>query len=431
MRTTAELIEHKRDGGTLEAAEIRSLLEGAVDGSVKDYQLTAFMMAVYFQGMTDPELADFTLAMIESGDQLNIESSLPIVDKHSTGGVGDKISIPLAPLVACCDIAVPMMSGRGLGHTGGTLDKLEAIPGMRTDLPPDEFAALVTKNGAAFAGQSERVVPADRRLYALRDTSGTVPSIPLISASIMSKKLSEGLDALVLDIKVGRGAFMKTDDQARDLAGRMIAIGDAHEVEVRAFLTTMDQPLGYEVGNANEVRESIDVLRGDGPPDVTELVLTLGAAMLNAGGVNDGEGVLKRAIRSGAALEKLTTMIEAQGGDPGVIEDPTLLPISSETASILAEEDGYVTAIDSYELGMAGVELGAGRRTTEDAIDPGAGISLTAKVGASVVAGDVLATLSASTDARLASGTARAATAFTIAGHPPDVAPLVREEISR
>ena len=430
MRTTSELIAHKRDGNALSSAEIAAFLEGAVDGSVPEYQISAMLMAIYFSGMADDELAAFTLAMIESGDRLQITTDRKLVDKHSTGGVGDKISIPLAPLVASCGAAIPMMSGRGLGHTGGTLDKLESIPGFSPDFTPSEFSSIVERTGCIIAGQSDRIVPADRLLYRLRDTTATVASVPLIASSIMSKKMAEGLDALVLDIKVGLGAFMKTDDEARQLARTMIRIGSAHGVEVRVFLTSMDQPLGFEVGNANEIRESIAVLKGDGPADVTTLVHTFGIAMLQAAGIGDAARCVTEAIASGRALERFGDMVEAQGGDPAAVYDPTLLPTSAHTGAVHARDSGIVTGLDAYAVGMAGVDLGAGRETAEDMIDHGAGITLAAKIGTEVEAGQALATVGSADPGTLAAALERLEGAYTIADDPPELSDLVREEIT-
>jgi len=430
LRTTSELIAHKRDGNALAPAELRTFLTGAVDGSVADYQVSAMLMAIYFQGMTSGELAAFTAAMIESGDRLEIGGPRQLVDKHSTGGVGDKISIPLAPLVAACGPAVPMISGRGLGHTGGTLDKLESIPGFRTDFTSSEFSTIVERTGCIIAGQSDRIVPADRVLYRLRDTTATVASVPLIASSIMSKKLAEGLDALVLDIKVGLGAFMKTDDDARRLARTMIKIGSAHGVEVRVFLTAMDQPLGVEVGNANEIRESIAVLNGEGPDDVTDLVYTFGAAMLESVGVDDADRQLREAIASGRALETFANMVEAQEGDPRAVHDPTLLATSTHTATVGSPRTGVVTGLDAYAVGMAGVDLGAGRTTSNQSLDLGAAITLLAKIGAEVEEGQPLAILHADDPVRLDAGVHRLGQAFAITDDPQDKAELVREEIT-
>ena len=429
MRSTTELIRHKRDGGELHRDEIRAFLSGVVDGSIPEYQTAAMLMAIYFRGMTDSELADFTAAMIGSGDRLEFRTAAPKVDKHSTGGVGDKVSIPLAPLVAACGVTVPMMSGRGLGHTGGTLDKLESIRGFRTSLTPMEFGGLVERHGVVIAGQSDRIVPADRALYALRDTTATVASVPLIASSIMSKKLVEGLDALILDIKVGSGAFMETIDSARLLARTMVKIGASHGVSVKAFLTDMNQPLGREVGNANEVAESISILRGKGPPDLVELVKTFGSAMLEAAGVDNGRVRLQRAIESGDGLAKFKEMVEAQGGDGSVVDEPEGLPGAARARRLRADREGYVAAIDARGIGLAAMRLGAGRETLGDTIDHGVGITLSARVGDEVRPGDVLATLRFN-DHRPLDGAARLVTdAYRLDLYPPDPRSLILEEI--
>lgn len=429
MRGTSEMIRHKRDGGELDREEIRAFLAGVVSRSIPDYQTAAMLMAIYFRGMVEEELAEFTAAMIDSGDRLDIPSPTPKVDKHSTGGVGDKVSISLAPLVAACGVTVPMMSGRGLGHTGGTLDKLESIPGFRTSLSPAEFTATVRSCGAVIAGQSGRIAPADKILYALRDTTATVASIPLISSSIMSKKLAEGLDALVLDIKVGNGAFMETIDRARELARSMVRIGESHGTRVRAYLTSMDQPLGFEVGNANEIGEAISLLYGTGPPDLRELVKVLGSAMLEEAGVEDAPARLEHAIRSGSALEKLERMIEAQGGDPSVVEQPDRLPVAAYSRRVKADREGYVVAIQAKEIGLAAMGLGAGRQTVDDDIDHSAGITLSVKVGDAVTHGDVLATLHFNDDRNVGTVSARAMEAFRIGSAAPDPGSLILDEI--
>ena len=429
MRNTREMIRRKRDGGELDQEEIRAFLAGVLDGSIPDYQTSAMLMAVYFRGMTDPELARFTAAMTDSGDRIQVESAAPKVDKHSTGGVGDKVSIPLAPLAAACGVIVPMMSGRGLGHTGGTLDKLESIPGFRTSLSPKEFAGLAARRGAAMAGQSERIAPADKVLYALRDTTATVSSIPLICSSIMSKKLAEGLDALVLDVKVGSGAFMETPADARRLAEMMVRIGVSNGVATKAFLTDMNQPLGREVGNANEVAESISILRGGGPPDLRELVLVLGAAMLETAGVENGRARLEQALESGEGLAKFEEMIEAQGGDPSVVEEPERLPGAAHSRRLRADRDGYAAAIDARGIGLAAMRLGAGRQTADGVIDHGAGITLSAKVGDPVRRGDVLATLRFNDPGTADGAAALVSEAYRLADYPPEPRPLILEEV--
>jgi pyrimidine-nucleoside phosphorylase len=355
----------------------------------------------------------------------------PKVDKHSTGGVGDKISIPLAPLVASVGIAVPMMSGRGLGHTGGTLDKLETIPGFTTALDPAGFHEVLTTQGLVLAGQSETLVPADRKLYALRDATATVPSIPLIASSIMSKKLAEGLDGLLLDVKTGSGAFMKTLEGSRELARTMVGIGERQGVTTTALITAMDQPLGREVGNANELRESIDVLRGGGPPDVVELTLAFGEAMVELAGLEGSRETLLEAIGSGKALQKLIDVTVAQGGDPSVIDDPSLLPICANEDVVTADRDGFVTRCDALTIGVAATRLGAGRERKEDEIDQGVAITLEAKVGDRVSTGDLLCRVRYSDHARWEAQRGLLASAWAIGNVAPDPQPLILERIDR
>jgi len=402
-----ELIQTKRDGGYLEAAELEWIIERYTADQIPDYQLSALLMAIMFRGMSQPELAAWTDAMLHSGDVLDLSATdMAKIDKHSTGGVGDKISIPLAPLVTACGIAIPMMSGRGLGHTGGTLDKLETIPGFRTRLDPDEFAQQLDELGLVLAGQSETLVPADRRIYALRDASGTVPSVPLISSSIMSKKLAEDLDGLVLDVKIGSGAFMKDVASGRELAETMVGIGKSHNTPVVGILTDMDQPLGTEVGNANEMIESIAILKGEGPADTTELTFRLGEEMLILGGVAadraEARSQLDSVIASGAALDVFAKVIEAQGGDPRVLDDQSIFPSAEHEFVVVAEKAGFVERCDALAVGRSAVRLGAGRQAKEDDVDPGVGISVRAKVGDEVAAGDTLATVRYNTDHQLA-----------------------------
>lgn len=430
-----DLIERKRDGGTLAEAEILWLIEAYSRDEIPDYQMSSLLMAVFLNGLDTGELSVWTDAMLHSGAVLDFSHiGAPKVDKHSTGGVGDKVSIPLAPMVAACGVAIPMMSGRGLGHTGGTLDKLETIPGFRTALDPDEFGAILERTGLVLAGQSESLVPADRRIYALRDASGTVPSIPLISSSIMSKKLAEGLDALVLDVKVGRGAFMKDIEGARQLAETMVAIGRTHETPVTALITDMNQPLGREVGNANEIAESVAVLRGEGPPDLVEIVLRLGAEMLVMGGVADDEAEardrLEATVTSGSALEKLVEVTEAQDGDPSVLMDTSLLASAPSTRTVTADRDGVVARADALDIGVAAMRLGAGRATKEDTIDPGVGITVEVNVGDEVAAGDPLATIRWSDEARLAACLDLLDGAFELVDEPVDPPPLIKEVIT-
>ncbi|MDH3194010.1 MAG: thymidine phosphorylase, partial [Acidimicrobiia bacterium] len=350
--TAVELIEKKRDGQSLTANEIRWLIDSYTNGSVTDYQMAAMTMAVFLNGLSGEELAVWTDAMMHSGEVLNFDHiNKRKVDKHSTGGVGDKVSIPLGPMVAACGVAIPMMSGRGLGHTGGTLDKLESIPGFTTGLDQGQFTAILERHGLVLAGQSKTLVPADRKLYALRDATGTVPSIPLIASSIMSKKLAEDLDGLVLDVKVGSGAFMKDIDAARTLAETMVGIGSAHGTSTVAYLTAMDEPLGLEVGNANEIAESISVLRGHGPADLTEVTMVLAAEMLVLGRIDDtidaARNRLEEVVASGAALELFGQVIEAQGGNRNVIDDLSLLPIASHSFELKAQESGSVRRVNA------------------------------------------------------------------------------------
>lgn len=392
--TAVELIEKKRDGQTLSPDSIEWLIAAYTDGSVTDYQMSAMAMAIYFNGLDHDELASWTRAMLFSGDVLDFsEIEMPKVDKHSTGGVGDKISIPLAPLMASCGIAVPMISGRSLGHTGGTLDKLETIPGFNTDLDRVTFRRLLASHGLVLAGQSATLAPADKKLYSLRDATGTVPSIPLIASSIMSKKLAEGLNGLVLDVKTGSGAQMKSLEDSRLLAETMVEIGKANGVRTVALITDMSQPLGREVGNANEIEESISVLRGDGPPDVTDLTMAIGEVMLELAGISGGRDLLEDAIDSGRALDKLKEVVIAQGGDPAVIEDPSLLAQGRYEASVRSPRAGYVQVCDALQIGTVVTRLGAGRESMGDIIDPGVGITVHRKVGDEVSEGDNLATV--------------------------------------
>lgn len=433
-----DLIRKKRDGGTLSAEELQYLVWGAATGGVADEQLAAFLMAVFFRGMDASELRAWLHAMLHSGRVLDLSAIAGRkVDKHSTGGVGDKISLCLAPLVAVCGVRVPMVSGRSLGHTGGTLDKLESIPGFSVDLPIARFAELVNSLGVCLIGQTGEIAPADRKLYALRDATATVESIPLIASSILSKKLAEGIDALVLDVKVGRGAFMKEIDQARALARTMVDLCKAMGRGCVALLTDMDAPLGRAVGNAVEVRESIDILRNAGPPDVRELTLRLGIEMLIAGeapGVGKDPSLarmrLETALADGGALKRFAELIEAQGGDPGVVENPSRLPQPAKVREVRAERTGMLTALDAELVGLAAVELGAGRARKEDAVDPAAGLVLHKRVGDAVREGDVLAELHAASDSRLDAGELRLRSAAQIGDQQPRRNPLIFERIA-
>jgi pyrimidine-nucleoside phosphorylase len=393
------LIRKKRDGQRLSDDEVRAFIAGTTDGSIPDYQVSAMLMAIFFRGLEGGELAVWADAMLRSGDVIDLAGvSRPKVDKHSTGGVGDKISLPLAPAVAACGAAVPMVSGRGLGHTGGTLDKLESIPGFRVQLPVDQFVEQVRRIGVCLIGQTDRVAPADRRLYALRDVTGTVESIPLIASSIMSKKLAEGIEALVLDCKVGDGAFMKSRADAVQLARAIQSIGASAGVRVTALLTNMDSPIGRLVGNAVEVAESIQVLGGGGPPDTRELTVALGGEMLALVGLarddEDGRARIARSLDDGSALEVFRRVVEAQGGEPRVVDDPGgVLPQASQRTPVLAPDGGTVRAVSAREIGTAALLLGAGRRRVEDTIDPAAGIELAVHLGDRVERGEPLAFL--------------------------------------
>jgi len=400
-----DVIRKKRDGMELSRAEIEGLVRAYTKGEIPDYQVSAWLMAVVLRGMTRPETAALTDAMLRSGEVLDL-SSLPgrKVDKHSTGGVGDKTSLVLAPLVAAAGVAVPMISGRGLGHTGGTLDKLEAIPGFNVNLSVAEFRRVLATCGCAMIGQTAEIAPADRKLYALRDVTGTVESPYLICASIMSKKLAEGIEALVLDVKTGSGAFMKSEQDAAFLAELMVETGERMGKQVVALITDMDQPLGNMIGNALEVVEVVDVLRGCGPEDLRELCLELAGWMLHLGGVAntvaEGKQQSAKLISSGKALEKFRRMIELQGGDPRVIDDTERLPQAQYTMQIESAEAGYLASIQCEQIGTACVILGGGRERKEDSVDPAVGIVLHKKVGDRVAAGESLATIYYNTEAR-------------------------------
>jgi pyrimidine-nucleoside phosphorylase len=417
------IIARKRDGETLSTAQIEAFVRGATDGSWADYQLSALLMAIYLRGMNTEETVALTTAMMNSGIVADLAGVKGVkVDKHSTGGVGDKISLPLAPMVAACGVPVPMISGRGLGHTGGTLDKLESIPGFRTDLSLDAYRSQVDRIGCALIGQTRELAPADRKLYALRDVTATVECLPLICASIMSKKLAEGIDALVLDVKFGRGAFMKTEADARALAEAMVGIGRSMGKGVRALLTAMDQPLGRCVGNALEVAESIACLRGEGPEDVMEVTYALGEHMLILAGAahepKDARKQLEHAVVSGAALEKLGEIIAAQGGDVHVLENPERLPRARRQVALAAGRDGFVTEVDAMGVALAALRLGAGRSRAEDTIDPAVGISSLVKIGEQVVLGQALCEVHANDEAALAEAQDLLSKAVVIADAP-------------
>jgi thymidine phosphorylase len=419
-----EVIRAKRDGRELSGDEVRWFIDAYTRGEVADEQASALLMAVVFRGMTPRELAVWTDAMIRSGERLDLSAvRAPTVDKHSTGGVGDKVSLPLCPLVAACGAAVPQLSGRGLGHTGGTLDKLESIPGLRTALSGEELVGQLSRVGAAICAAGPGLVPADRRLYALRDTTGTVESIPLIASSIMSKKIAEGTGALVLDVKVGGGAFMKDEASARELAETMVAIGGDNGVRTAALLTGMDAPLGRTAGNALEVREALEVLEGGGPADVVELTLALAREMLALAGI---EADPAAALRDGRAMDRWRAMVRAQGGDP---DAP--LPRAAEVEELRAPEAGVVEAVDAMAVGTAAWRLGAGRARKEDAVSAGAGVVLRVAEGDAVRRGDVVAELHADDPGRLVAGRDAMAGAVRVGPGPARRAPLVIGRIER
>jgi pyrimidine-nucleoside phosphorylase len=429
-----EIIEKKRDGYELSPEEIRFFVEGFTRGEIPDYQAAAFLMAVYFRGMTPRETADLTLAMAYSGRVLDLHDIAPVVvDKHSTGGVGDKVSLVVVPLVAAAGLPVGKMSGRGLSFTGGTIDKLESIRGFRVELTVEEFREQLRRVGAVLCGQSADLAPADGKFYALRDVTGTVPSIPLIAASIMSKKIAAGADAIVLDVKVGNGAFMKTLEDARALAQRMVDIGSALGRRVVAVISDMNQPLGEAVGNALEVKEAIATLRSDGPQDFREHCLTIAAYMLylggRAGSVAEGRRLTEETLSSGAAWEKFRALVAAQGGDVEQIEEPERLPRARLIREIPAPADGYIAEMRAYEVGMAAVALGAGRTKKGEPIDPAVGILVHRKVGDPVRRGEPLFTVHANAEERLAEAEAWLSRAVRIREAPVPPLPHIYETI--
>jgi pyrimidine-nucleoside phosphorylase len=429
-----DIIQKKRDGGALSPAEIAFFVDGYTAGRVPDYQASALAMAVFFRGMTPEETLALTRSMMETGEVLDL-SDLPgpRVDKHSTGGVGDKTSLVLAPLAAACGAFVPMISGRGLGHTGGTLDKLESIPGFRVGLSLDEFRSDLRRTGMAFIGQTPQIAPADRKLYALRDVTATVESRPLIAASIMSKKMAEGIDALVLDVKTGDGAFMKTFEDSRALARAMVDIGRGMGKKIVALITDMDQPLGRAVGNSLEVAECIESLNGRGPRDLEELSVELAAWMLHLPAdepLDAARGRVKKALASGDGLRKFREVVEQQGGDPAVCDDGArLLPRASQTVEVRAEAAGRVTRIACAAIGHAAMVLGAGRETVDSAIDPAVGLILHKKVGDPVSAGEPLATLHVNDPGRVEDAVEVVRSAIQVGAAAPPPQPLIREVV--
>ena len=429
-----DIIRTKRDGGALSPAEIDFFVQGVTNGSLPEYQASALLMAIVLRGMSAEETTWLTDAMVRSGLRVDLSSVPGIkVDKHSTGGVGDKASLVLAPLAAACGVLVPMMSGRGLGHTGGTLDKLESIPGFRVDLSLEELRAALVKVGCAQLGQTAQIAPADKKLYALRDVTGTVESIPLISASIMSKKIAEGIDALVLDVKTGRGAFMKTEADSRRLAESLVSIGNRAGVRTEAIITAMDAPLGEAVGNALEVIECIETLKGRGPEDLERLSVALAARMVRLAGLaataEEAERKVHGALGSGAGLEKLRAVVANQGGDPTVVDDYSRLPAAPGRHLIRARRAGFVSVVDAELVGRASVALGAGRDRVEDAVDPGVGVIVRVKPGATVAGGDPILELHYRRERDLPAAVDLAARAIEIADEAPPPAPLIRDEI--
>lgn len=428
------VIEKKRDGHILDEDEIRYFINGYTKGEIPDYQMSALAMAIFFRSMTLDEMAILTDAMMNSGDVVDTSGiHAPKVDKHSTGGIGDKTSLILAPLVACCDVAVPMISGRGLGITGGTLDKLESIPGYRTNLSDKEFLAIVDTVGCSITGQTGQLAPADKKLYALRDVTATVPSIPLIVASIMCKKLAEGIDGLVLDVKWGKGAFMKTVEQAQELARNMVEVGSRMNKGMAALITDMNQPLGHAAGNALEVAECVKCLQGEGPEDLMELTMTLAARMLilasRASEHVEALGILRGHIQSGKALEVFKKMVKMHGGDVRALEDPRKLPAARIREEVPSPRDGYVAAVDAEGVGRGCVVLGAGRTKTEDKVDFGVGVSGIVKIGERVEKGQPLATIHANDERRLAEARQMIQPSFKIVDEPQLAQTMVTDMI--
>ena len=419
-----DVIRTKRDGGVLSDAQIDWVVDAYTRGAVAEEQMAALLMAILLRGMTTAEIVRWTAAMIASGERLDLSAvDRPTADKHSTGGVGDKITLPLTPLVAACGAAVPQLSGRGLGHTGGTLDKLESIPGLRTKLSNAEFIAQLRDVGAVICAAGEGLAPADRKLYALRDVTGTVEAIPLIASSIMTKKIAEGTAALVLDVKVGSGAFMKHEDDARELARTMVDLGRAHGVTTVALLTDMSTPLGRAVGHAVEVAESVEVLAGGGPPDVVELTLALAREMLDAAGLHDADPAA--ALADGRAMDSWRTLVRAQGGD-----SDAPLPVAPEAEFARADRDGWVASVDAYAIGVTAWRLGAGRARKEDPVSASAGVLLHRRPGERVRAGDVLFELRTDEADRLPAALAAADGAVVVADAAPRPRPLVHDRVA-
>jgi len=431
---TVDLIQRKRDGEELAPEEIEFLVNGYTNGEIPDYQMSSFLMAVFYSGMTDREVSRLTECMLHSGETVDL-SSIPgvKVDKHSTGGVGDKTSFIVAPLAAAAGVVVPMMSGRGLGHTGGTLDKLESIPGFRTNLTADEFRAQLAELRLCFIGQTDQLAPADRKLYALRDVTATVEAIPLISSSIMSKKLAEGIDALVLDVKVGSGAFMKKQVDARRLAQTMVGIGRRMDKKVQALITDMNQPLGYAVGNALEIMEASQTLQNAGPADLTKLSLELAARMIYLGkkapSLDEARRLAEKHLVEGTAYQLFKKVVAAQGGNPQALDRFELLPNATGMREVTSPRAGYVAAIDAEDIGVASNMIGAGRDKKEDSIDPAVGIILEVKTGEKVDAGSVLCRLYYTKEDRVEEAAEMVEDAFRVSSQKPDERELILEVV--
>lgn len=432
--SAVDIIRRKRDGGTFTVEESHEFIEAVTKGTWPDYQISALLMAIFFRGMTTHETLLLTRAMVQSGKTLDL-SSLPgtKVDKHSTGGVGDKVSLVLAPLAAACGVVVPMMSGRGLGHTGGTLDKLESIPGFRVNLKEAEFLAALKNVGCAMMGQTKDVAPADKKLYSLRDVTATVECMPLITASILSKKIAEGISALVMDVKCGSGSFMKKPKQARQLAETIQAVGKANGLQIRTLITNMEAPLGRMVGNSLEVIEAINTLQGNGPADLTELCLLQARMMVQLAGIESNEAkaerLVKRTLKSGEALDKFREMVKQQGGDPRIVEDPTRLPVAKQLTKVVANSDGYIIEQDAFTVGQAAMKLGAGRETAEQKIDPAVGVVICKKPGEKVKPGDTIYEIHHQGGGAATTATMMLAMSFRIGSQPPKLEPLVLETL--
>lgn len=433
---TVSLIRKKRDGETLSDEEITYLVDRYTAGALPDYQMSAFLMAAFLNSLNKQESAALTHAMLHSGTVLDL-ADIPgkKVDKHSTGGVGDKLSLILAPIVASCGVPVPMISGRGLGHTGGTLDKLEAIPGFTVDVTLERYRSILSKHGMVMAGQTREIAPADKKMYALRDVTATVESIPLIASSIMSKKLAEGIDALVLDVKFGSGAFMKEQEQALELAQTLVAIGEEFGKETVAYLSNMEQPLGFKIGNWLEVEESVAALQGDGPKDVMAVTHRLAGTMIHLGGkaesVDEGMEKSREAVAGGQAWRLWLQLVKEQGGDPSYLEQPGSYSHAAHEGKLTASGDGYIAGMDAYKIGLAALELGAGRKTKEDAVDPAAGIILEKKTGDPVEEGAVIARFVTNDSQTLSAARRILDVAVHIEPHPPALLQMVTHRVDK